>query len=142
MIIGACLSPTDPVLAASVLSKSKFSDRVPHRLKHMLSAESASNDGVSFPFLFVGLSIIAQSSGLDAFKQWILITILWQCTLGLAMGLIIGKTANLTLRFSEKRDYIGKASFMVYYLPLAVLAIGVGSCLGSDDFLVAFGAGV
>lgn len=35
LIIGACLSPTDPVLAASVLAKSKFSDRVPKRLKHV-----------------------------------------------------------------------------------------------------------
>jgi NhaP-type Na+/H+ or K+/H+ antiporter len=35
MIIGACLSPTDPVLAASVLAKSRFSDRVPKRLKNV-----------------------------------------------------------------------------------------------------------
>jgi NhaP-type Na+/H+ or K+/H+ antiporter len=35
MIIGACLSPTDPVLAASVLAKSRFSDRVPRRLKNV-----------------------------------------------------------------------------------------------------------
>jgi NhaP-type Na+/H+ or K+/H+ antiporter len=48
-IIGACLAPTGPVLAASVLSKSSFSERVPKRLKHLLSAESACNDGVSFP---------------------------------------------------------------------------------------------
>jgi NhaP-type Na+/H+ or K+/H+ antiporter len=33
MVVGACLSPTDPVLAASVLAKSKFSDRVPERIK-------------------------------------------------------------------------------------------------------------
>jgi len=35
LIIGACLSPTDPVLAASVLAKSRFSDRVPKRLKNV-----------------------------------------------------------------------------------------------------------
>jgi len=35
LIIGACLSPTDPILAASVLAKSKFSDRVPKRLKNV-----------------------------------------------------------------------------------------------------------
>lgn len=36
MIIGACLSPTDPVLAASVLAKSRFSDRVPKRIKNVM----------------------------------------------------------------------------------------------------------
>jgi sodium/hydrogen antiporter len=35
MIIGACLSPTDLVLAASVLAKSRFSDRVPSRIKNV-----------------------------------------------------------------------------------------------------------
>jgi NhaP-type Na+/H+ or K+/H+ antiporter len=35
MIIGACLSPTDLVLAASVLAKSRFSDRVPSRIKNL-----------------------------------------------------------------------------------------------------------
>lgn len=30
----------------------------------------------------------------------------------------------------------------MYYLLLAILSVGVGSTLGSDDFLVAFGAGV
>ena len=34
MIIRAYLSPTDPVLAESVLTKSRFSDRVPSRIKN------------------------------------------------------------------------------------------------------------
>ncbi len=55
---------------------------------------------------------------------------------------MIGKIANRTLRFCDDRNYIGSASFIVFYLLLAILSIGVGSTLGSDDFLVAFGAGV
>jgi hypothetical protein len=50
--------------------------------------------------------------------------------------------ANRTLHFCEDRNYIGSASFIVSYLLLAILSIGAGSTLGSDDFLVAFGAGV
>ncbi|KAL9620645.1 MAG: hypothetical protein Q9204_008191 [Flavoplaca sp. TL-2023a] len=45
LIISACLTPTDPVLAAAVLQGSRFSGRVPRRLRHMLSAESGCNDG-------------------------------------------------------------------------------------------------
>jgi NhaP-type Na+/H+ or K+/H+ antiporter len=142
MIIGACLSPTDPVLAASVLAKSKFSDRVPKRLKNLLSAESACNDGVSFPFLYMGIVALTNSKPLDAFKEWMLITVLWQCLFGISVGLIIGNLANRLLRFSYTRQYITSPSFLVFYLLLAILSVGVGSTLGSDDFLVAFGAGV
>ena len=142
LIIGACLSPTDPVLAASVLSKSTFSERVPKRLKNMLSAESACNDGVSFPFLFIGLMWLNNPNFWDAFKSWFLLTVLWQCAFGLAIGLVIGKIANSALRFSDLRGFISQPSFIVFYFLLAILCVGIGSILGSDDFLVAFGAGV
>lgn len=49
LTIAACLTPTDPVLASSILSNSQFSSRVPKRIKDMLSAESGCNDGISFP---------------------------------------------------------------------------------------------
>ncbi|KAE9368555.1 Na(+)/H(+) antiporter-like protein [Stipitochalara longipes BDJ] len=142
LIIGACLAPTDPVLAASVLSKSRFSQRVPKRLKDLLSAESACNDGISFPFLYVGLCALKYSSTGEAIKEWFLITVLWQCVFGITLGLIIGNCANRLLRFSDQRGYITRPSFVVFYLLLAILSVGVGSILGSDDFLVAFGAGV
>lgn len=144
LIIGACLSPTDPVLAASVLSDdAHFSrHRVPKRLKNLLSAESACNDGASFPFLYVGLAIFETRSAGAAVKQWFLVTVLYQCVLGLVVGFLIGRAANWMLRFSERRGYVSQSSFVALYLLLAVFSAGVGATLGSDDFLVAFGAGV
>lgn len=141
LMIAACLTPTDPVLAASVLANSQFSNRVPSRIKHLLSAESGCNDGVSFPFLYIGLiSLIKQNAGY-AFKDWFLVTILYQCTLGIIVGAFLGFVANRLLRFSSDRKLIAPASFVVFYLLLALLAIGVASTLGLDDFLVAFTAG-
>ena len=141
LVIAACLTPTDPVLASSIISNSKFSTRVPSRLKHMLSAESASNDGVSFPFLYFGLAIMTNPTAGDSIREWVLITVLWQCVFGTFLGFVIGTVANYVLRFSEKQDYVSRSSFIVFYLLLATLAVGCGSTLGSDDFLIAFGAG-
>lgn len=141
LIISACLAPTDPVLAASVLTDSRFSRRIPRRLRHMLSAESGCNDGVSFPFIYAGLYALTEDSAGTAIKEWILSTILWQCALGLLIGLIIGHYANRALRFSESTKYIDPSSFLVFYLLLAVFTIGLASLTGLDDFLLSFGAG-
>ncbi|KAK4981581.1 hypothetical protein LTR66_009878 [Elasticomyces elasticus] len=141
LTIAACLTPTDPVLAASILSNSKFSTRVPKRLKDMLSAESGCNDGIAFPFLFLGLSILTKSTAAAAAKEWFLITLLWQCVFGLTIGLCIGTAFNRLLRFSDGRGYIDAPGLTVFYLLLAILGVGVGSTLGADDFLVSFGAG-
>lgn len=141
LIIAACLTPTDPVLAASVLSNSQFSERVPKRIRNLLKAESGCNDGVSFPFIYVGLFFMIQPSLGQATKDLILITLLWQCVFGAVIGLIIGTTFQRILKLSDNRGYIDGPGFTVFYLLLAVFSIGIGSTLGSDDFLVAFAAG-
>lgn len=142
LIISACLAPTDPVLAASVLADSRFSRRVPRRLRHMLSAESGCNDGVSFPFIYVGLFALLEGSAGLAIREWVVTTILWQCMLGTLVGLVIGYLSNRALRFAESREYISFSALFVFYLLLAIFSIGVASSLGLDDFLVAFGAGI
>ncbi|KAL1859063.1 hypothetical protein Daus18300_009703 [Diaporthe australafricana] len=142
-IIGACLSPTDPVLAASVLGgSSRFSARVPRRVRNLLSAESACNDGASFPFLYAGLYVFETRSAGEAAQDWLLITVLYQCALGLAIGYALGWAANWLLRFSEGKGYASRPSLVAFYFLLAVLCVGIGSTLGLDDFLVAFGAGI
>lgn len=141
LTIAACLTPTDPVLSASILSNSQFSGRVPKRIKDMLSAESGCNDGTSFPFLYIGLQLLNQSTIGAVAKEWFLITILWQCVFGTFIGMVLGTAFNRILRFSEHKNYIDTAGFMVFYFFLAILSIGVASTLGVDDFLVAFGAG-
>ncbi|KAI4280495.1 MAG: hypothetical protein L6R38_004404 [Xanthoria sp. 2 TBL-2021] len=141
LIISACLAPTDPVLAAAVLQGSRFSGRVPRRLRHLLSAESGCNDGTSFPFLYAGLLMFMGKSTGGIVKDWFLRTILWQCVLGLLVGLVLGHLANRALRIAERRKWIDPASFLSFYLLLALLSVGVGASLGLDDFLVAFGAG-
>ncbi|KAF2231146.1 Na(+)/H(+) antiporter 2 [Viridothelium virens] len=142
LTIAACLTPTDPVLAASVLSESPFSSRVPMRLRQMLSAESGSNDGTSFPFLYIGLSILLRATVAASLKKWLLITIFWQCGFGILLGLLIGTTANRILRFSYARHLVANASYLVFYLLLALFCTGVASTLGVDDFLLAFSAGL
>ncbi|KAL9609129.1 MAG: hypothetical protein Q9167_006090 [Letrouitia subvulpina] len=141
LITAACLSPTDPVLSAAVLQGSKFSNRVPRRLRHLLSAESGCNDGASFPFLYAGLNILIESTTGKTVREWILATILWQCSLGLFIGVVIGVSSNRLLRLAESRSYIDSTAFLSFYLLLAFFSAGIGSTLGVDDFLVAFGAG-
>ncbi|KAL1584827.1 hypothetical protein WHR41_06642 [Cladosporium halotolerans] len=141
LVVAACLTPTDPVLAASIISNSQFSSRVPKRIKHMLAAESGCNDGISFPFLFIGLYTLTESNAASVAKNWFLMTLLWQCAFGIFIGLVIGMASNRVLRFSAGRKYIDEPGFTVFYLLLAVLSVGIASILNTDDFLVAFGCG-
>lgn len=146
LLIGAALSPTDPILAASLLSDtSRFASRIPRRLRTLLSAESASNDGTSFPLLYLGLTILLRSTDSTVpttIGTWFLRTLLYRCLLGLILGLATGRIANSMLRCSVTRGYVLQPGLIVFHLLLALLSIGIASTLGLDDFLAAFGAGL
>lgn len=112
------------------------------RVKHLLSAESACNDDVSFPFLYIKLVALKYSSVGEAIKERFLITVLWQCAAGIAPGLIIGNRANRLLRFSDERGGTLANRCSSSFTSFSPFSVGVGSTPGSDDFLVAFGSGV
>jgi NhaP-type Na+/H+ or K+/H+ antiporter len=58
MAIGACITPTDPVLSNTIV-KGRWADKhVPSDMAQLISAESGANDGLGYPFLFLALYLI------------------------------------------------------------------------------------
>ena len=52
----------------------KFAQRhVPINLRHLLSAESAANDGLAYPFLTLAIYLTVDNAGSTAMAHWILI---------------------------------------------------------------------
>ena len=45
------------------------------------------------------------------------------------------------MKFSHRKGFIDRESYVAQYLALAVFTIGVVSTIGSDDLLAAFAAG-
>jgi NhaP-type Na+/H+ or K+/H+ antiporter len=54
-LVGAVLSPTDPVFAAAIVGRTG----VPARLRHLLNVESGLNDGLALPVVVVLLAVSA-----------------------------------------------------------------------------------
>ncbi|KAF1815421.1 hypothetical protein P152DRAFT_374273, partial [Eremomyces bilateralis CBS 781.70] len=143
LIVAACVTATDPVLASSVVGKGKFAKRIPKHLRDLLSAESGCNDGMAFPFIYIGLYIIRYRP--DANKvafHWFCFTVLYECVFGAIYGVLIGYIARRAIRYAHERDFIDRESFLVFYFVLALFCAGSGSILGVDDLLVGFAAGV
>ncbi len=67
LAIGACITPTDPVLSNTIV-KGRWADvHVPTPMAQLISAESGANDGLGYPFLYLALYLIKYlgSSGYD-----------------------------------------------------------------------------
>lgn len=142
LLVSACVTATDPVLAAAVVGKGKFAERVPGHLRNLLSAESGCNDGMAFPFIFLSLNLLLHPGNAgEIVKDWILVTILYECIFGCILGVVIGFVMKRAVAFAEKKKLIDRESFLAIFVFIAFNSAGIGSMLGVDDLLVSFAAG-
>jgi sodium/hydrogen antiporter len=110
-LLGALLSPTDPVLSSSVVTN----PRVPRVVRHSLNLESGLNDGLALP------AVLAFAYALDPSKSdfvwWRFV--LQDVTLGFLVGIAVGYVASLPEPMEKSLYAIGIA-FGTYALAHAI----------------------
>jgi NhaP-type Na+/H+ or K+/H+ antiporter len=118
-LVGALLSPTDPVLSSSVVNN----PRVPRIIRHSLNLESGLNDGLALPPV---LALTAALSADSDFVWWKFV--LQDVTLGVAYGLVVGFAASLALpREARLETSIPTHQRALYLLGVAFLAYGLAT---------------
>ncbi|KIV99015.1 uncharacterized protein PV09_09244 [Verruconis gallopava] len=146
LAVGACVTPTDPVLSNSIV-KGKFADKnIPKELQKIIIAESGTNDGLGYPFLFLPLYLIRYTlhgnhAAGTAIGMWFYETWAYEIILGALYGAVVGWLAKELLHWAEERHYIDRESFLVFAIALALFIIGTCGMIGSDDVLACFIAG-
>jgi NhaP-type Na+/H+ or K+/H+ antiporter len=132
LAVGACVTPTDPVLANNIV-KGKFADKnIPKELQHIVIAESGANDGLGYPFLFLPLYLIkyvlesgkgSQGNAGTAIGMWFYEIWVYQIILGTLYGVTVGWIAKRALHWAEERRYVDRESFLVFAVALAVSSV-------------------
>lgn len=150
LAVGACVTPTDPVLSNSIV-KGKFADKnVPKDLQKIIVAESGANDGLGYPFLFIALYLIkytgdggaGQSGGAaKAMGMWFGETWGYTIILSVIYGFTVGWIAKELLHWAEEKKFVDRESFLVFAITLALFIVGTCGMIGSDDVLACFIAG-
>ncbi|CAN5874052.1 cation:proton antiporter [soil metagenome] len=128
-LVGAVLSPTDPVFASAIVGR----EEVPRRLRHLLNVESGVNDGLALPVVVVLLAVVGGSeSGFGL--------IFGELALGIAIGVLV---PWIMLRLEQTPVF----DLSARYEPLYAFAVGIfvyalSSMVHANLFLAAFSAGV
>lgn len=141
LCIAACLTPTDPVTCAAITRGKYATKHVPVNIRRILSAESAANDGLAYPFLAISIYLTVETSVRTAFGKWFLVGWLYQVILGTVLGAVLGLLFSKLMKISHKKGFIDRESYVAQYLALSIFTIGIASTIGADDLLAAFAAG-
>ncbi len=117
-LLGALLSPTDPVLSSSVVTN----PRVPRIVRHSLNLESGLNDGLALPPVLALSAALAVGGG--DFNVWEFV--LQDVGLGFVYGLACGAVASLLLpRERGRQGEIPAHQRSLYALGVAFATYGV-----------------
>ena len=128
LLLGAVLSPTDPVVTSTVVTD----ERIPATVRHTLNLESGLNDGLALPLVlfFLALATGAESAGTEALR------LSGEAVAGACVGVALALGAAWLWprlpRGGIEHKYVG-----IYALAIAFLAFGVAEVTGWANGLIA-----
>jgi sodium/hydrogen antiporter len=136
--LGACLAPTDPVLAGDVGVGPPGEQEEEREPRFAITGEAGLNDGLAFPFLLLGV-VIAED---DPLLGWAVADVVYAISVGVAIGAAAGYGLGaLAVRLRDRR--LLAKEFDGWLAPAAVLVIyGLCEVVGGYGFLAAFAGGV
>lgn len=140
MLIGAVVSPTDPVLSGTIVTGNLAERNIPDRLRNFLTVESGANDGGAYPLVFLALLMIEHPTWY-AVREWTLNTILWEVVFATVAGAAIGVAMGRTQKWSNDRQYVESTAITTVTVALALAVVGGIKLLSSDGILAVFAAG-
>lgn len=128
-LVGAVLSPTDPVLAAALVS----APALPGRLRQVLNIESGLNDGLALPIV---ISVLALA-GPEPVTAWKLVA-------EVAGGVLLGLAVPAIVVSFQRARYVAVApgTAAIGCFSIGLLAVALARVLDANEYLAAFTAGV
>jgi sodium/hydrogen antiporter len=97
ILLGAVLAPTDPVLASDV-QVGPPQEGSEHPVRYTLTTEAALNDGLAFPFVYLGLLVAAGSLTPESFVlEWLALDVVYRIAVGVATGWLGAKALGFVL---------------------------------------------
>lgn len=128
-LLGAALSPTDPVFASAIVGQ----EGVPGRLRRLLNVESGLNDGLALPMVMIILHVLGAA---NVNIQSVSLDLVFGVLLGIALPWMILKFESLG-SFKSATEYEPFNAFA-----LGLLIYGVALTLGINLYLAAFVGGI
>ncbi|MDN3309417.1 cation:proton antiporter [Microbacterium oryzae] len=136
LLLGAIITPTDPIVTTPIVTGSLAEKNIPDRVRFNVSSESGINDGLGYLFVFLPILLMTKP---DTAWSELLTTVLLREVLGAAvLGVGAGYLLGHLYRFARSRGLMEESSYLGFIIPLALVVLGSGRLLGVDALLAVF----
>jgi NhaP-type Na+/H+ or K+/H+ antiporter len=133
LLLGAVLSPTDPVVTSAVVT----SRRVPRLIRHTLNLESGLNDGLALPFVLFFLALATEAGNPAQEAASLTGEALVGALVGIGLAFVAGRLLPHLPGGGITHKYEG-----IYALALGFVAFGLADVTYGNGLIAAFVAGI
>ncbi|HEX5969861.1 MAG TPA: cation:proton antiporter [Intrasporangium sp.] len=168
LLLGALLSPTDPVLAGDVqvagprvlddereedaeapdaesTENAESAEEIDEKdeVRFALTSEAGLNDGLAFPFVYAAIFLAVEGSVSGWIVRWVAWELVGKVALGVAVGMLVGwGLARVAFQAPKRALRLAEQGEPLLVLAALVLTYGVSELVGGYGFLAVFACGM
>ena len=140
LLLGAILSPTDPVLAGDVGLGAPGEHEGSSEPRFSLHTEAGINDGLAAPFVILGLFVV-EEGGVEWLPEWLAIDVAYPIVVGIVVGALAGTGIGAGIVRLRERNYLAHEFDQFVALAAVMVVHGATEAIGANGFVAVFAAG-
>ncbi|HEV2124467.1 MAG TPA: cation:proton antiporter [Chloroflexota bacterium] len=137
LLVGAIVTPTDPVVSTPIVTGSVAEGHIPDRVRYNISAESGLNDGLTYLFVFLPVLLLTKPDP-TAWREWLshvlMREVLAACLLGVVVGFLVAKL----FVWATTHNVMEQSAYTGFVIALALLLLGLFKLMGTNAILGVF----
>ncbi|WP_189604528.1 cation:proton antiporter domain-containing protein [Salinimicrobium marinum] len=139
LLLGAIVTPTDPVVASTLTTGKTAKEYLPGFLRNSLSFEAGVNDGLAYPIVFLSLFMAGAAS--FGFEEWFTRVLLYENILCAILAYIAGKGAGSMMKKGHKAGLMSNKSLFSYSLAVTFVLLAGFNLLKMNGIIAVFVGG-
>lgn len=139
LLLGAIITPTDPVVASTLITGKMANKYLPDNIKNSLSFEAGINDGLAYPIVFLTL-LLAGFADYDII-EWTTRILLYENVLCAVVAYLTGTGAGILLRKAHKAGFMTQKTILPFSLAVSLLLLSGFNLLNMNGILAVFVGG-
>jgi NhaP-type Na+/H+ or K+/H+ antiporter len=140
LLIGAIVTPTDPVVSSSMISGKYADELLNNNIKSSLYFESGINDGLAFPLVAIGWMLLRR--GEMDWHHWLQKTVVYENVLAVLIGSALGYIAGIVMHHARKAHLMTEKTLLSFSVGLGFMVLTFLELFKMNGIIGVFFAGL
>lgn len=139
ILIGAIMTPTDPVVASTITSGEPAKKYLPTFIRGSITFESGVNDGLAYPIVFLALLLAGSAS--FGIGEWFTRILMYENVLCAILAYITGTGSGFLMKKAHAAGVMSEKTLLPFSIAVALVLLAGFNALHMNGIIAVFAGG-